>query len=647
MPKKSRLLSAAAVLSSVIAMATVSPSAGASLPGDLSGVITFLPGSQPSNGPLLASVNADGSNPRQWWPAGMPQPPMTGGMARVSSMAYSPDGSKLALVATTKSPSRLYVMAADGSDAHAVAWTNSADIAWSADGKSIYIVQYGSEKKSGNLVATIVRMSPDGGGAVPVVTVTGPGNPNIDSFKVSSKGDIAYDVRVSNGSLSNTSYLFHAASGQTTQLPAAISGYDFSPDGTSLMYPQAADKVCVLPVSGGSCTTISTAATASEVAWSPDGTEFAYGSGEGPSGTLTIADLTGKTVAKVAPAFGVGSKLTWQPHAYHGAPAPAPTADRVAGADRFGTAINASRLQFADHSAPVAVLSRSDTYADALAGSALAAEKHGPLLLTPTDSLDASTAAELHRALAPGATVYLLGGPKALSPAVEQALHNQGFTTKRLQGPDRYQTSVAIAEEITPDPSTILLATGNNYPDALAAGATAGARTGAVVLLTNDSVLPPQVRTYLTASLTKPVIPSVLAVGGPADNAENSLNGLPFTDLAQVGGIDRYDTAARLAAEYGSTQQVVGLATGNTWPDALAGGAIAAAHGAPLLLSNGPTVPTTELLHISTRPYEAPDEILVFGGTKAVPDAAVATLENATARTGWVSHTNRVLPELP
>ena len=647
MPKKPRVLSAVAVLSSVIAMATASPPAGASLPGDLSGVITFLPGSQLSSGPLLASVNADGSNPKEWWPSGMPQPPMTGGTGRVTSMAYSPDGSKLALVATAKSPSRLYIMAADGTDAHAIAWSNSANIAWSADGKSIYVVQYSIDRKSSQQVATIVRMSTDGVGAVPVVTVTGPGNPNIDSFKVSSKGDIAYDVRVSNGSLTYTSYLFHAASGQTTQLPAPIAGYDFSPDGNSLMYPQAANKVCVLPVSGGSCTTITTAATASEVAWSPDGTEFAYSSGSPLTGTLTVADLTGKTISSVSPAFGVGGNLTWQPHAFHGAPAPAPAADRMAGADRFGTAINASRLQFADHSAPAAVLSRSDTYADALAGSALAAEKHGPLLLTPTDTLDASTAAELHRALAPGATVYLLGGPKALSPAVEQALHGQGFTTKRLQGPDRYQTSVAIAEEITPDPTDILLATGNNYPDALAAGAAAGARTGAVVLLTNDSVLPAQVRAYLTATLTKPVVPSVLAVGGPADGAENSLNGLPFADLSQVGGADRYDTAARLAAVFGGMQQTVGLATGNTWPDALAGGAIAAAHGAPLLLSNGSTVPATELMRIRTQPYEAPDEILVFGGPKAVPDAAVAALEKATTRTGWVGHTNRVLPELP
>ena len=642
MPTKSRLLSALAVFSSAIALTAASPSAHATLPGNLSGVITFLPGEQPPNGPFIASVNADGSNPHEWWPAGVPKVP--GGLFGVNAMAYSPDGSKLAFLAAVKGLPQVWIAAADGSDAHSLGYSHgSSSIAWSADGKAVYTVQYSVDKNT-NLVSSIVRMSADGGDAVPVVTVSGAGAPNIDTVKVSSKGDIAYSVHTSPSGAPATyaSYLFHAASGQTTQLPTAISGYDFSPDGNSLMSP-APGGVCVQPVSGGSCANISVGSGVYEVAWSPDGTEFAYVQSE----HLKVADLTGKTLADAAPSFGVGGSLTWQSHAYHGGSVPAPTADRMAGSDRYGTAVNASRLQFADHTAKVAVLSRSDTYADALAGSALAAEKHGPLLLTPTDSLNPATVAELHRALAPGATVYLLGGSQALSPGVEQALKAQGFTTKRLQGADRYQTSVAIAQEITPDPSTILLATGDNYPDALGAGAVAGARYGAVVLLTNDNILPSQVHAYITAALAKPVSPAMVVVGQQAGNAALNLPIESFSTWNEAIGRDRYETAADLASVFGNMHQTVGLATGNTWPDALAGGAIAAAHNAPLLLSNGSAFPVNELAGISTLPYEAPDEILVFGGTKAVPDAAVTALEKATGRTGWVSHTNRIVPTLP
>lgn len=646
MPTKPRLLSAVAVFSSLIAMTTASPAAHATSPGDLSGVISFLPGIPPANSLSLASVNSDGSGLHEWWPSGMPQAPFPkGGMTGVRAMAYSPDGSKLALVASAGTTSRLWIMAADGSDVHSIEYSNSTSVAWSADGKSIYTVQYSIDQGDNYLVATIVRMAADGSDPVPVVTVSGPNNPNIDSFKVSSKGDIAYDVRLSPSGKPSTyaSYMFHAAGGQTTQFPSPISGYDFSPNGNSLMYPSNGG-VCVQPVSGGACTQISSPNAPTEVAWSPDGTEYAYTSA---THHLTIADLTGKTLSDVAPSYGVGGDLTWQPHAFHGAPAPIPTADRVAGADRFGTAINASRLQFADHSAKAAVLSRSDTYADALAGSTLAAAKHGPLLLTPTNSLDFDTVKELHRVLAPGATVYLLGGEKALSPGVEEALKAQGFTTKRLQGPDRYQTSVAIAKEITPHPSTIMVATGNNYPDALGAGAYAGARDGAVVLLSNDNVLTPQVKSYIMGWLANPVRPAMVAVGMQAGNAVGGLPVQAFSSWSEPGGSDRYETAAQLASIFGNTHQTVGLATGQSWPDALAGGAIAAAHNAPLLLSDGSVIPTREAQAISTLPYEAPDEILVFGGTNAVPAAAVTALEKATGRSGWVTQNNRITPSLP
>ncbi|MEZ0112338.1 putative cell wall-binding protein [Catenulispora sp. EB89] len=75
-----------------------------------------------------------------------------------------------------------------------------------------------------------------------------------------------------------------------------------------------------------------------------------------------------------------------------------------------------------------------DTAVDALAGSALAGEKRGPLLLTPRDSRDTRDLAELHRTLPRGATVYLLGGTDALSANVQNQVTAAGFVPKRLQG---------------------------------------------------------------------------------------------------------------------------------------------------------------------------------------------------------------------
>ena len=107
---------------------------------------------------------------------------------------------------------------------------------------------------------------------------------------------------------------------------------------------------------------------------------------------------------------------------------------RLAGSDRVATAIQSSWAEFGDGQAGAVVLARSDAFPDALAGTPLAAAAHAPLLLTPPTGLDDRVRAEIARVLAPGGAVYLLGGPSALSPDVEQAIVADKFplsTVKR------------------------------------------------------------------------------------------------------------------------------------------------------------------------------------------------------------------------
>src|SRR3954454_16223370 len=106
--------------------------------------------------------------------------------------------------------------------------------------------------------------------------------------------------------------------------------------------------------------------------------------------------------------------------------------DRVAGEDRVATSVAVSRDLFADDQAGAAVLSRADGFADALAGAPLAAARRGPLLLTSAKSLDGFTETELKRVLPAGATVYLLGGNDALSPAVADRVKSIGFNPVRI-----------------------------------------------------------------------------------------------------------------------------------------------------------------------------------------------------------------------
>ncbi|MFA5785561.1 MAG: cell wall-binding repeat-containing protein [Actinomycetota bacterium] len=169
--------------------------------------------------------------------------------------------------------------------------------------------------------------------------------------------------------------------------------------------------------------------------------------------------------------------------------------------------IAASRAAFPDGShAAFAVVSRSDVFADSLGGAALAGGL-APVLFTdapnshePDPVLRPATHVEIDRALGGIGTVYLLGGTGAVSSRVESELASDGYTITRLAGATRFETAAAVAEEtvrLRGNPQRILIASGNNWPDAIAGGVVA-ARAGLPVLLTAQDNLPDATASFLS-----------------------------------------------------------------------------------------------------------------------------------------------------
>lgn len=307
---------------------------------------------------------------------------------------------------------------------------------------------------------------------------------------------------------------------------------------------------------------------------------------------------------------------------------------RLFGPNRIQTALDASYFAWDDagteagNVAMSVVLTRSDEFADALGGAALAGAAQGPLLMTPPTSLHADVHAEIERVLGGQGDVYLLGGIGAISSATETTLKRDGYRVVRVAGNDRYATSVKIAQQVSgwipPDgvPQFVMATTGQNFPDGLAAGATAGGFR-ATVVLTKGSTVPGVVSDYLYWR-RKAGVP-LFAVGGPTAAASYRWDG-------EFAGRDRYETAAILAdafwgTETGNSPVAIGLSTGLNWPDALAGGAFMAGLG-PLLLARTDSLPvatsetTTSLVHLSEpSPIEAG---FVFGGESVVGPAPAA-----------------------
>jgi putative cell wall-binding protein len=281
----------------------------------------------------------------------------------------------------------------------------------------------------------------------------------------------------------------------------------------------------------------------------------------------------------------------------------------VAGTDRIATAVAVSQDSFPAGNAGAVVLARGDAYPDALVGGPLAAAKNAPLLLTEGSMLPAAAAAELKRVLPVGGTVYVLGGTSAVPATVASQLTSLGYSVVRYSGADRYATAVAVAKALG-SPTTVLLATGTNFPDALAAGPAAAHVHGAI-LLTDGSAVPPETATYLAGAHV------TYAIGGPAAAAVPS--------ATAILGSDRYATAAAVAMKFFPSSAIVGVATGTGFPDALAGGAQLALMGGPLLLSSAASVPTSTSNYL-TADHGGLTNVYVYGGTSVLSANVVAQL---------------------
>lgn len=284
-----------------------------------------------------------------------------------------------------------------------------------------------------------------------------------------------------------------------------------------------------------------------------------------------------------------------------------PTVPRVAGLDRYETAVN-----IAGHIHPGRGDSRigdvfvvnGTTWPDGLAAGAAAAKVDGVLLLVRADTVPTVVTNEIER-LHPK-RIWVIGGTEVLSAAVQQQLTVETVVPQRIAGANRYATAALVAARFFDMTRTgAYYASGASFADALAGGA-AAAHTGVPLLLTDD---PKPVDT--------PVAPgSNFALGGSSVLSDAAVIGLHAT---RIGGADRFDTAVALSARTFPTATTAYLADGFDFADALAATPAAAHDDAPVLLTRprcvgAETVAELGRLKVTTR--------VVIGGTSAVSDGA-------------------------
>ena len=284
---------------------------------------------------------------------------------------------------------------------------------------------------------------------------------------------------------------------------------------------------------------------------------------------------------------------------------PAPVVDRIAGTDRFATAVAASVSTFPTTAGAV-VLASGDAFPDALVGVTLTAALNAPLLLTSGATLPAVTKAEILRVLPAGGTVYLLGGTSSVPDSVAVQVGAMGYHVTRYAGSDRFGTALAVAAALG-NPTTVMLVDGSTFADALAAGP-AAARVHAAVLLTNGATLPSVDAAYLAAH--HGTVYGIGAAGHAADPAAIPVFGVGSSS----------STSAAVAAKFFPAPTAVGIATSASFPDALAGGAQIAHLGGPLLL-NAPATIDNQVAGYLTLHAPTVTVAHIYGGTNGVSAA--------------------------
>ena len=194
----------------------------------------------------------------------------------------------------------------------------------------------------------------------------------------------------------------------------------------------------------------------------------------------------------------------------------------------------------------------------------------------------------------------------------------------RLAGADRYGTAARVSTAtFAPGAPVAYVATGASFPDALAGGP-AAAKIGGPVLLTAGSYLP-----AATASELARLKPArIVVLGGTGVVSDTVLAKLrPYAtsgSVARIAGADRYATAARTsAATFAPGAPVAYVATGASFPDALAGGVAAGRQKGPILLVSRTAIPAATASELARL---KPAKIVVLGGSGVVSDGVAAGL---------------------
>lgn len=306
--------------------------------------------------------------------------------------------------------------------------------------------------------------------------------------------------------------------------------------------------------------------------------------------------------------------------------------NRLFGQDRFQTA-KAISEQVNSGMATDVILTSGNNFPDALSASVLAKKLNAPILLVDNKVQNSSEALTyIYTHLRVDGAIHIIGGEGIIGQDFIAQLNQSGYKNiDRIGGHDRYDTDNLIAQKLDVAKNTpVVIASGENFPDALSISSIASSK-GYPILLVNQNEMAQDIKDFITNDQPSQVY-IVGGVGVVSEGLKAEVQSLaPSTSITRLSGQDRFETAGQILKTFSLNPKTIYLASGNNFPDALAGSALASIKGDPIVLidSTASTVPPAiesylkQLHDANVKP-----EVKTLGGTGVVSDAVVQNVED-------------------
>lgn len=264
----------------------------------------------------------------------------------------------------------------------------------------------------------------------------------------------------------------------------------------------------------------------------------------------------------------------------------------LAGMDRYLTSAQVSKNGFTSSDNVVLVSGESDALVDGLTSTPLAASLNAPILLTKSDELPSCIIDEIDRLGAKN--IYIVGGENSISNNISNKLERYyGKNVERIDGNDRYETSIAIGEEVvknTKNKGDVFVVGGYGMADALSISSVSASNLSPIILTKKDS-LSIDARHFLDRNASDTYI-----VGGKSQVSNHVSKDIVDIGLTtkRLSGETRQDTNGAVISEfytngkelYDNEGVVFAKSEDSGLVDALGAGVYAGKIKAPIVLAS-------------------------------------------------------------